>query len=121
MGKVSGMAMALIVCLAGCAQAGSGPADPSDVGTESTDLGDTDDEALAPSGTYDEVEQTWAEEDTADGEGDTEEGAARESDQSVSDATAPQPVKKACPDLEETTCKVTVGCAWNTVEKCIDE
>jgi len=117
--KVSCMATALIVCLAGCAPTGSGPADPSNVGTDSAEPGDPGSDLAESS--YDEVEQPSANEVAADEDTDTEEeGAGRESDAPPEDA-APPPAKKACPALDETTCKITVGCAWNTVDKCVDE
>jgi hypothetical protein len=116
--KVSCMATALIVCLAGCAPTGSGPADPSDVETDTAELDDTASDESESMATYDEVEQTNVNEEGVDEDAELEAGAGREGD---AHEAAPPPAKKACPELDETTCKITVGCAWNTVEKCIEE
>ena len=31
------------------------------------------------------------------------------------------PAKKGCNDLPKNDCKVTVGCAWNDLKKCVEE
>jgi hypothetical protein len=31
------------------------------------------------------------------------------------------PAKKGCADLKKSDCKVTVGCAWNDLKKCVEE
>ncbi len=121
MGKASCVATALIVCLAGCAPTGSGPADPSDVETESTELADTGGDESESTGTYDEVEQASVDEGAVDEDTEVEEGAARVGDETAEGEADPPPVKKECPELDEGTCKITVGCAWNTVRKCIEE
>src|SRR5688572_10166774 len=39
-----------------------------------------------------------------------------ESDGGSSDTGA----KKKCVELDKSTCKVTIGCGWNDVKKCVD-
>jgi hypothetical protein len=29
--------------------------------------------------------------------------------------------KKKCEELDKTTCKITTGCGWNDVKKCVEE
>jgi hypothetical protein len=29
--------------------------------------------------------------------------------------------KKPCPELDKSTCQVTMGCVWNEVKKCVQE
>lgn len=29
--------------------------------------------------------------------------------------------KKSCAELDKNTCKITTGCAWNDVKKCVEE
>jgi hypothetical protein len=40
---------------------------------------------------------------------------------SATGGDTPEPVaKKKCAELDKSTCKVTLGCAWNEVQKCIE-
>lgn len=104
--------LAVIACLAGCSgeQATSGPVeDPSSVEPEPAE------------------EATTAEE--GGGEEASPEPASAEppEEEEPAEADAPEapkeepPPKKACSDLDESACKVTVGCAWHSKKKCIDE
>src|SRR5262245_12357159 len=36
-------------------------------------------------------------------------------------APADTPKKKTCAELDKTNCKITTGCAWNELKKCVEE
>ena len=120
------LVMALLVGFTGCA-AIRGPAwEPRTTGSETTEAEQGDGEASQRD--YDEVEPFDQDSDLSDSDesGDGDEGdAASEEGSGDSGATAtesaPPPAKKSCPDLDEKTCKITVGCAWDSVKNCVDE
>lgn len=37
------------------------------------------------------------------------------------EAAEPPPSKPACADLKKGKCKITSGCAWNEIKKCVEE
>jgi hypothetical protein len=36
-------------------------------------------------------------------------------------AASAKPPKRPCSELDKTTCKITQGCLWNELKKCVDE
>lgn len=122
------LAMALMVGVGGCA-AIRGPAwEPRNVEPESGEAEESDNTADADTPGYDEVDPFGTDPDVPDTDepegskkGDavagsddakaTESGSAREA----------TPAKKTCADLDESTCKVTVGCAWDSIKDCVEE
>ena len=120
------LGMALLVGTSGCA-AIRGPAwEPRTTGSETTEGEESGSETSQPD--YDEVEpfdQDSSLSETDESGGGDEGDAAIEEGKGEPSATrtesAPPPAKKSCPGLNETTCKITVGCAWDTVKNCVDE
>jgi hypothetical protein len=75
--------------------------------------------------------QSAAPPETADGDEHQQEPVSPTEDETYeesgsetgSEAGSAQPepaAKKQCAELDKSTCKVTVGCAWNEVQKCIE-
>ena len=127
MGKVTSLAMALMLGVSGCA-AIYGPyweprnrseADDQDEADEKD--GDSDEPG------YDEVDPFGTDPDVPD----SDEAAASDEGGDATEAgeakgkqeggKAKPSGKKGCPGLDERTCKVTVGCAWDSVDKCVTE
>jgi hypothetical protein len=102
--------LAVIACLASCGNeqvTSSPPEDPSGVELEQ------DEEETTEEGTTGEVE---GEDESAE----DEPAEAEEPDAPEAPREKPPP-RKACAELPESTCKVTVGCKWHSKDKCIDE
>lgn len=59
------------------------------------------------------AEETSSVADTTEAESTPSEPAAKEEEDDTP--------KRACDVLDKSTCKVTVGCAWNDVRKCVKE
>lgn len=51
----------------------------------------------------------------------SEEPAAEPDESTPAPESAPEPTetKKKCEELDKSTCKVTVGCGWNDLKKCV--
>lgn len=118
MSKLTFASTLVILCLAGCSErTTSSPAeDPSDVEVEyddsETDASEADSEQSG------DVEQDEGSDDVEQEEvtDDAEEGNASDAPKEEE-----EPPKKDCATLTEGTCKVTVGCAWSTDKKCVDQ
>jgi hypothetical protein len=54
-------------------------------------------------------------------EGDQAKAAKTEGTQRGTVVNAGPSDKKSCPSLKKDVCKVTLGCAWSTTKKCIDQ
>jgi hypothetical protein len=65
-----------------------------------------------------EIEQEGAEPDEAATSG--ESTGTDASSETGGDEPEPVEEKKKCAELDKSTCKVTLGCAWNEVQKCIE-
>jgi hypothetical protein len=101
----------LVFCFVGCSsqQAPSAPAkDPSGVEMEFHEPEET--EAEAAESESEEAEATEA-------EGGDAEAAEAES----KPAQRQEPPKKSCDGLAQKTCEITVGCAWSTDKKCVEQ
>jgi len=126
MGNATSLAMALLVGFSGCA-AIRGPAwEPTTTGSETTEGEGNDDETNQPD--YDEVEPFDPESSVAEpgdsgdsDQGDAETEAGPGAPGAAGTESAPPPAKKSCAELDETTCQITVGCAWDSVKNCVDE
>jgi hypothetical protein len=70
-----------------------------------------------------ETPATPAEETPAEGAASGEEPSTPEKSEEGSSAggTAAPSEKKACKELDKSTCKITQGCGWNDVHKCVEE
>ena len=118
MSKLTFASTLVIACLAGCSErTTSSPASaPSDVEVEfegsDSDEAASDDEAGSESDESNEAESADEVE-----QNDAQEAEAEE----PKPAKEEEPPKKACSELTQRTCEVTVGCAWSTDKKCIDQ
>ena len=119
MSKLTFASTLVIACLAGCSErTTSSPAsDPSDVEVEFNDSegdeAEPDEEVDAESTDNDEAESA---DEVEQRDLDEEKPAGDEPAQAQE-----EPPRKACSDLPQKTCQVTVGCAWSTDKKCVDQ
>jgi hypothetical protein len=49
------------------------------------------------------------------------ENAAEPNEAPAPDKAGGGEAKKSCTELDKSTCKVTMGCVWNDVKKCIEQ
>jgi hypothetical protein len=119
MSKLTFASTLVIACLAGCSErTTSSPAsDPSDVEVEfdgsDSDEFESDDELDAESYESEEAEPV---DEVEQADLDESEPAADEPAEAEE-----EPPQKACSELPQKTCQVTVGCAWSTDKKCVDQ
>jgi hypothetical protein len=110
----------LIVSFAGCGGSGATsapPEEPSSVETESTPPEQTESEATES----ESAEPEAAESESAKPEAaESEPGNAAESSE-AKPAPQKEPPKQHCDGLAQKTCQVTVGCAWSTDKKCVEQ
>lgn len=62
-----------------------------------------------------------AEEPPAEAPAEPSEGEAGEGSGEQSSGESSGSGKKSCAELDQSTCKITIGCAWNDVKKCVEE
>jgi hypothetical protein len=119
MSKLTFASTLVIACLAGCSErTTSSPAsDPSDVEFEfdgsDSDEAEPVDELDAESYESDEAEPV----DEVD-QPDLDQTEAAEDEPAEAEEEPPQ---KACSELPQKTCQITVGCAWTTDKKCVEQ
>ncbi|MBN1606855.1 MAG: hypothetical protein JW940_09480 [Polyangiaceae bacterium] len=105
----------LIVSFAGCGGQGATsapPEEPSSVEMESTAPEQTESEA---------TESESAEPEAAESESAEPEAAESETSSEANPAPEKEPPRKSCDGLPQRTCQVTVGCAWHTDKKCVEQ
>ena len=110
----------LIFSFSGCGGPGATsapPEEPSGVETESYAPEENESEA---------TESESAEPEAAESESSTPQGAESESSNAAEfgeakPAPRQEPPKKSCDGLPQKTCEITVGCAWSTDKKCVEQ
>jgi len=125
MRKAAGLAIVLLVGAGGC-KAIYGPAwQPRTTDTETEEATDTDGESEAPE--YDEVDPFGTDPDVPDEPADEGDADDAKPDKSAKGADSgggkhgKSSPKKGCSGLDESTCKITMGCAWDSVKNCTQE
>jgi len=97
-----------VCAIALCLQCGGSttPAEEPSGPTESTETPSTPEGSESPSESKASDESAGDKSEEKAGDKSEEKGA---------------PAKKGCADLKKSDCKVTVGCAWNDLKKCVEE
>ncbi len=126
MGKGISLGMVLLLGASGCAAIYGPNWEPRTVESDAEETAEADEvDSDSETSGFDEVDPFGTDPDVSEpaegggGEDDAEVAADEGGDEGL--ARPASPAKQGCADLEERTCKVTVGCAWDSVKNCVDE